>query len=63
MPSTEALIGVTEAARVLRVDRSTVTRWAKSGRLTPVTKLPHGNGALVFDRSDVDALVGEERSA
>lgn len=56
MTQTSELIGAAEAARILGVNRSTVTRWAQSGRITPHTKLPTTNGALVFNRADVEAL-------
>ncbi|KAB2583974.1 hypothetical protein BS297_17665 [Rhodococcus erythropolis] len=50
------LIGSTESCRLLRVDKSTLTRWAKTGVLNPATKLPGRNGALLFERTDVEKL-------
>jgi len=59
MSQTGELIGAAEAAARLQVDRSTVTRWAKKGKLVPATKLEHVNGALVFEVESVEALVSE----
>jgi predicted site-specific integrase-resolvase len=59
MEQTVELIGAPEAARRLGVDRSTLTRWVKAGRIEAHTKLPHTNGALVFDSAAVDALKTE----
>lgn len=52
-----AFIGVTQAADMLDVDRATITRWAKTGRLSPVGRLGDSRLAtLVFDMSDVQHL-------
>ena len=50
------LIGTTEATGILKVDKSTLSRWVASGRITPVAKLPRKNGAFLFNRSDIEAL-------
>jgi excisionase family DNA binding protein len=50
------LIGGSEAARLLGVHRSTLTRWTQDGRLHPVTKLPGRNGVVLYRQSDIDAL-------
>ena len=50
------LIGTTEAVKILGVHPSTVTRWVKSEKLAAVGKLGGPNGALLFRRSDVEAL-------
>ena len=50
------LIGTTEAAERLGVDRSTFFRWMQLGRITPVLKLPGQTGAMLFNPDDVDAL-------
>lgn len=47
------LIGSAEACALLGIDRSTLSRWVKDGRLTPTTKLPGIRGAFIFDRADV----------
>ena len=54
------LIGTTEAVRILGVHPSTITRWVKSHKLTAVGKLDGTNGALLFNRADVEALAASE---
>lgn len=54
MPSD--LIGSVEAADLLGVDRSVLTRLVQSGRLDRAHKLPGENGAALYRRSDVEAL-------
>lgn len=56
MPDKPRLIGTTQAAQRLGVDRATVTRMVADGRLAPAGKLPHRNGAFLFDPRDVDKL-------
>lgn len=45
----ELLIGTVEAAEILGVDRATVGRWAASGELPIIRRLPGPNGAILFD--------------
>lgn len=47
------LIGSAEVCDLLKIDRSTLTRWVKDGRLTPVTKLPGLRGGYIFDRATI----------
>jgi len=49
------MIGTAEASEILRIDRSTVTRWYLDGKL-PGQKLPGQTGAYVFDLADVEKL-------
>lgn len=44
-----------EACEELGIDRSTLTRWVKSGRLVPTRKLPGRTGAFLFSRSAIEA--------
>lgn len=54
------LVGSAEACQMLNVNRSTLTRWAKAGRIKPQTRLSdHTNGALAFRRADVEKLAAE----
>lgn len=49
-----------EAAEALGVSIKTITRWAASGKLEPVKRLPGKRGALIFASSDVEALLARE---
>lgn len=51
---TEKMLRPREVALLFKVDPKTVTRWAKTGRLTPVT-LPSGHRR--YRASDVEALM------
>lgn len=42
-----------------RVDIRTIQRWATSGVLEPVAKIPGRTGAFLFRREDVEALAKE----
>jgi predicted site-specific integrase-resolvase len=50
------LIGTSEAADILEVAISTITRWGASGILPMAGRLSGQVGALVFRRVDVEAL-------
>ena len=50
-------VGSREACQILGVDKSTLSRWVASGRLTPIMRGTSKNGAMFFDRADVNALV------
>jgi excisionase family DNA binding protein len=56
----EDLLTVSEVARILRVDDTTVRRWVKQGALEAVT-LPHVNvrRAYRIKRSTLDKVLGE----
>jgi excisionase family DNA binding protein len=55
------LIGTTETAELLGVDRATVTRWARSGKLA-ATKLAGRNGPYLFTRVSVAHLAAQRRN-
>lgn len=58
------IIGATEAARRLRVDKSTLTRWVKDGTLPSVGRISEWrNSALLFRSADVEALVKKRAEA
>lgn len=50
------LLGSSEVAKRLGRDRSTISRWVKSGRLTPAMTVPGYNGDLLFDPADIEAF-------
>lgn len=50
------LIGAVEAARILGLERSTLTRKIHRGHIKPLAQLDGVRGAYVFDRADVLAL-------
>lgn len=58
---TETLIGSAEASELLHIDRSTVSRWVKSGKLTPAVKGSGIRGEVFFRREDVEAIANPER--
>jgi excisionase family DNA binding protein len=53
------LLTVSEVARILRVDDTTVRRWVKQGAL-PAVVLPHVNERQAYriKRETLDALLG-----
>jgi hypothetical protein len=59
----EDLIGTAEVTRILGVDKATVLRRIKAGLLVPAMKMPSsgGNGAYLFERSQVMALKETQR--
>ena len=60
MPSPDLdLVGTVEAAEVIDVERSTLSRWVAFGRITPALKLPGKNGAVLFERSEVERVAAE----
>jgi excisionase family DNA binding protein len=52
-------IGTAEAASLLGVDRSTLTRWVKAEKITPAITAPGYRGANLFDPADVLALTAD----
>lgn len=60
-PASVDLMPTRDVALLTGVDVATVNRWARTGRLVPVAKGPGRNGANLFARSDVAALVAAGR--
>lgn len=52
-----------EVAHYLDVDRSTVSRWATTGRLIPVVKGEGIRGMRFFDRADVERVKRDLRGS
>lgn len=64
MPNADKhLIPSKEVCNRLDINRSTLTRWVASGRITPALRLPGPSGAFLFDTTDVDRLAGELSAA
>ena len=57
------LIGVQEAARIVRVSTRTIKRLALNGDLPHVHKLDGITGAYLFDRADVEAYAATRVAA
>lgn len=50
------LVNSEEAARLLGINRSTINRWAKSGKLPAVYEPATETGMRLFRREDVEAM-------
>jgi predicted site-specific integrase-resolvase len=57
------LVGSAEACETIGVDRSTLTRWVKSGKAQIVNKLPGQTGVYLFTRAEVERLKREQDGA
>lgn len=57
------LIGSAEACQILGINRSTLTRWVATDRITYWVKLPGETGAMLFDRAVVETLAAETDEA
>lgn len=49
------LIGSAEVSSILHIDRSTVSRWVKAGKLQPIVKGSGVRGELFFSRTQIEA--------
>jgi excisionase family DNA binding protein len=58
-PDPEVLLTPSEVAAIFRVDPKTVTRWAKSGKLTAIRTL---GGHRRYRQSEVQRLVDNQNS-
>ncbi len=63
MPQQLEMLTTAQACQVLGIERTTLTRWVAAGRIKPAHKLPSRNGAFLFHRDDVKALVAERTEA
>lgn len=53
------LIGSADVCAILRINRSTLSRWVAAGKLTPAQQLPGQTGAFLFQRDDIERLAPE----
>lgn len=63
MPQRDELLTSTQAGQLLGKSGRTVVRMSQKGLIKPATQLPGVNGALLFRRSDIEALAAERASA
>jgi DNA-binding transcriptional MerR regulator len=56
MPSDHDLIGGSDAARLLGVHRSTLTRWTNKGLVVPALKMPGPKGVVLYRLADITAM-------
>lgn len=61
MHNTTPLLSTAEAAERAGVDRSTITRWVQSGRLTAAHRT--SGGFLLFHPDAIDSAVGAAEAA
>lgn len=59
MPEPTDLLATVEAAKIIGVERSVLSRWVAFGRIAVAHQLPGRNGAMLFDRSEVDRVAAE----
>ena len=62
-PHDRNLIGAAEAAQLLGISRSTLTRRVNTGRIPIVRQLPGVSGAYLFSRQVIELLAGQEAVA
>ena len=60
---TSDLIQSAEAASILGVDRSTLSRWVDAGKVQPALRGEGQNGPLFFRRSDIEAYASRRAEA
>jgi len=52
-PDDTHLLTKTEAAAIIGVDTSTLSRWITQGKITPAKKIPGQTGGYIFTRAEV----------
>lgn len=60
MPKPDDLLTSTQAGALLNKSGRTILRKAEAGQIPIATRLPGPNGAVLFWRSDVEALLSPE---
>jgi predicted site-specific integrase-resolvase len=53
------MLGITDIANRLGVDRTTVFRWVQVGKLHAAHKMPGQTGALLFTEEEYERFVAE----
>ena len=62
-PTHTDLIASADAAQALGINRSTLSRWVRDGRITPELRGTGLRGPMWFKRSDVERLADEAAAA
>jgi predicted site-specific integrase-resolvase len=62
MSNDDQLIGAGDACDLLNIDRSTLIRQVKRGKITAAQKMPGLSGAYLFDREYIQELAALERA-
>lgn len=58
------LVGSSEACRLLNnIDKATLSRWVRDGKVKPAHKLPGRNGAFLFDRAEIGRVAAEQEES
>lgn len=52
-------IPTSDVCGLLHIDRSTLSRWVASGRITPLFKAPGTRGSFFFDPAEVQRVKQE----
>ena len=63
MHTSDLFIQSAEAASILGVDRSTLSRWVDAGKVQPALRGEGQNGPLFFRRSDIEAYASRRAEA
>jgi excisionase family DNA binding protein len=59
----DQILDRTEACEVLGISRQTLLSWIRKGKLKVWKRVGHGsNAALLFQRTDITALMGQTRT-
>lgn len=58
MRTTTDLLTSSEVCDALNIDRSTLSRWVASERITPTMKMPGLRGPFLFDPAEVERVKG-----
>lgn len=53
------LLATIQAAEIIDVERSTLSRWVASGRISVAHQLPGRTGAVLFERAEVERVAAE----
>lgn len=61
---TDTFVGSTEAAAILGIDKSTLTRWVAAGEVEAAGRVSNRkNSAFVFTRAEIERVKREKAAA